>query len=428
MPGNSSFRWLVGAQFLGAFNDNLFKQLLLLLAAKWLFPGEDQQGIAFAVFALPFLLFSGIAGDLSERCSKRSVIVTMKACEVGIMLLGAVALQLLHWPLLLGVLFLMGSHSAFFGPSKYGVIPELVPPGRLLAANGTIAMTTFLSILLGQAIAGPLLDVFGGLDATVDDRRLWVAGACCAAFAAIGWFCAWRMAPLRPTRPDLRLPRQPFGSLFVTMRRMAQEQHLLTVVMVNSMFWFNGGVLQQAVNGLGGDAWLHIAKDENKLLSWLLVTLAASVMLGCLLAPRLARVVRPSRLVVGGACGMAVGQALLLLVGPVLSREHGGYLMAHGALALAGLCGAMFTVPVTTFLQDAPEPGSKGRAFAVNNFCNFACIFLAGGFYLLGGALGLSPALTATAAGVVMLLSLGYDRGWLRLCDARQRQLLAGNG
>jgi MFS family permease len=133
---NRSFVWFTTAQFLGAFNDNLFKQLVLLLAALWLFPGQDKQAIATITFALPFLLFSGIAGELSERFSKRTVIVWMKLLEVVTMLGGATALQLRSWPLLLAVLFLMGTHSAFFGPSKYGIVPEIVEAKGLMSANG----------------------------------------------------------------------------------------------------------------------------------------------------------------------------------------------------------------------------------------------------------------------------------------------------
>src|SRR5688572_25108911 len=95
--GPRSFWHLVGAQFFGAFNDNLFKQIILFLAANLLFPGEDKQGMASAVFALPFVLFSGLAGDLSERYSKRSIIVWAKVWEIGIMALGILAFLWLHW-------------------------------------------------------------------------------------------------------------------------------------------------------------------------------------------------------------------------------------------------------------------------------------------------------------------------------------------
>ena len=182
-----SFRAHLSAQFFGAFNDNLFKQLILFLAARQLFPGEDKQGIAFAVFALPFVLLSGPAGALSERLSKVSIVRAMKLLEIAIMLAGALALQLRSWPAMLLVLFVMGAQSAIFGPAKYGVVPEMVSRNYLLRANGQLTMTTFISIILGQALAGPLLDQFGD--------RLWITGTWCLVFAMIGSFSAWLIRP-----------------------------------------------------------------------------------------------------------------------------------------------------------------------------------------------------------------------------------------
>ena len=170
-----SFAGLTYTQFLGAFNDNLFKQVILLLAARLLFEGEDKQGLAFIVFSAPFVLFSGIAGDISEKFSKRSVIVAMKAIEIALMVAGTFALVGKDWTWLLVLLFLMGAQSAFFGPSKYGVIPELVPGHRLLWANGIISMTTFLAILGGETLAGPILDHL--IDA------LWIPGIVCVALS-----------------------------------------------------------------------------------------------------------------------------------------------------------------------------------------------------------------------------------------------------
>ena len=401
---NRSFAGLTVAQFLGAFNDNLFKQLLLLLAARRRFPGRDQPGIAFAVFALPYVLFSGFAGDLSEKVSKRAVIVAMKLCEMGILLAGAAALQSLHWGALLTVLFVMGIHSALFGPSKYGVIPELVGRPQLLQANGIIAMTTFLSILLGQAVAGPLLDFF--------PEQLWVTGTFCLVFALLGYVAALRIERVPPTRPDLRLPRQPFGSLFQTIAALRRDGALFGLVLVNSLFWFNGGVVQQAVNGLGGAPWLDLGPTDNKLISWLLANLATSIMVGCLLVPRLGKRIAPGRLVVLGAVGMVAGQCALVLIGPVVG-PRAGYVLAHGALAFAGLTGAWFVVPIAASLQDAPEQGNKGRTFAVNNWLNFLFIFVAGGCYELAMRLHLAPAVACAGAGLILLLVLWWQRGAL---------------
>jgi acyl-[acyl-carrier-protein]-phospholipid O-acyltransferase/long-chain-fatty-acid--[acyl-carrier-protein] ligase len=403
---SKSFLGLTLSQFLGAFNDNLFKQLILFLAARELFPGQDKQGIAFTMFALPFVLFSGVAGDLSERFSKRSIIVAMKVAEVGIMVAGIFAFQARSWGLLLAVLFLMGTHSAFFGPSKYGIIPELVEPRRLLSANGIIAMTTFLSILLGQALAGPLLDRFGD--------RLWIVGSVCSAFAATGVLCSLLIRRMPPTRPNSRVGLHPFGSLWKTLHELRGDRTIFAMVLTNSFFWFNGGVLQQTVTALWQPRHLDLGSKENALISRLLVTLAMSVMLGCLVAPRVGRRVSASRMVVTGALFMVCGQAALMLVGPVVGRHEGGYLLAHAALALTGFSGAFFVVPVQTYLQKAPPPGSKGKAFAVTNFMNFVFIFMAGAFYLVTSWLDLAPAMASALAGAALLAFLAFRREELR--------------
>lgn len=395
LRGNRSLQGFVGAQFLGAFNDNLFKQLILFLAARRLFPGEDQQGVAFAVFALPFVLFSGMAGDLSERWSKRRIIVAMKVAEIAIMAAGALALQMADWGFLLAVLFVMGLQSAFFGPSKYGVIPEIVRRGDLLAANGVVSMTTFLAILLGQALAGPLLDGFGD--------ALWVTGAVCTALAVAGTGFALRMTPLAPRDPSRRVGPSPFGSLFATIAELRADRGVFAVLLLHSVFWFDGGVLQQAITGLGGPMGLNLGPDENTLLSGLLVVLATSIIAGSLLVPVAARRIPVGRLAFGGLVVMVVAQAALTLVGPVVSRAAGGWWLAAALLAVIGLAGAGFVVPVQTFLQHAPPEGARGRTFAVNNFLNFLFLFLAGGWYLGFTRLALPPALAAAAAGVVLL-------------------------
>jgi MFS family permease len=400
-----SFRFLVGAQFFGAFNDNLFKQLILFLAASMLFPGQDKQGLAFAVFSLPFVLFSGIAGDLSERYSKRTIIVAMKVAEIGIMCAGAAALQLASWPFLLGVLFVMGMHSAFFGPSKYGVIPELVPRDRLLAANGTIAMTTFLAVLVGQALAGPLLDWFGD--------RLWLAGAVCVVFALIGTGLAARMAPLRALRPELPIHPNPFGSLFGTIRKLRGEGGLMRLVVLNSLFWFNGGVTQQAIVSLGEPRYLDVAEGEKRLLSVAMVILAMSIMAGSVVTPRLARLVPPRRLLVLGATAMVAGQLSLLCVGPVFQRANHGLLFTYAVMGVIGFSAALFVVPIQSYMQHGPAEGMRGQTFAVNNFMNFLFMFLGGVYYLVARlpAIDIGPTVAQAIAGASMLAYLALIRG-----------------
>ncbi len=382
----------VGAQFFGAFNDNLFKQLILFLAARQLFPGEDKQGLAFAVFALPFILLSGFAGDLSERLSKSRIIFWMKVAEIGIMLIGAVALQTRSWPLMLAVLFIMGAQSAIFGPAKYGVIPELVGKAQLLPANGLITMTTFLAILFGQAVAGPLLDGFGD--------RLWITGAWCAAFAALGTGLAALIKTLAPQRPETRLHFNPVGSVWASIKELRADARVLPLLLLNSCFWFNGGVLQQAITGLGAPAYLDIPPGQHWRVSLLLVILALAIIVGSVAVPALAKRVRPGILIVMGAFGMLLGQWAITVASSGWLGAGGAYLAVACLLPLVGFGGALFVVPVQTFLQDAPGAGTRGKAFAVNNFLNFIFIFLAGIYYMGTTALHFHPGAAAGMAGL----------------------------
>jgi len=390
---NKSYRSLVGAQFFGAFNDNLFKQLILFLAARTLFPGQDKQGLAFAVFAAPFILFSGFAGDLSERLSKRSIIVRMKVAEIAVMGAGVWALQAQSWNLLLGVLFVMGLQSAFFGPSKYGVIPEIVREGEMLRANGLIAMTTFLGVLLGQALAGPLLDSFSD--------QMWMTGAACVLFAIVGTLIARGMAPLPPTRPDLPVGPGSFVSVFSTIGELRRIPGLMRIVLLYSFFWFNGGVVQQAITGLGRPEYLNLSGTGTSLL---LVLLAVAIMLGSLLAPVVAKRVPAGQICLAGGATMVAAQLSLYLVGSVVSGDAALWL-TRVALAILGFAGAFFVVPMQTYLQHGPPPGKRGQTFAVNNFLNFVFIFLAGAWYMVCHIEGNELGPTFALAGAALILT-----------------------
>ena len=210
-----SFYGMTATQFLGAFNDNLFKQLVLLLAVGGTAAtaavevagaiektsarqGPDIQSLAMFLFAAPFLLFSGFAGYLSERYSKRTVVVACKVAEIGIVLLGMAAFALWNVTGIAGlffVLFLMGTHSAFFGPPKWGILPELFAKRDLPQANGIMLMTTFLAIIFGTA-SGVLADWF-------DVQRLWLASAACLVVAVLGTQTALLIRKLPAASPGL---------------------------------------------------------------------------------------------------------------------------------------------------------------------------------------------------------------------------------
>ena len=168
--------------FLGAFNDNLFKQIVMLVFVAVPVAGggtKDMQWLATIVFSIPFVVFSGVAGYFSDRSSKSKVIFYCKAAEIGITLAGVatflvfanIGIGTTIIAMLAAVLFGFGTQSAFFGPGKYGVLPEILEDRDLPGANGIIVMLTFVSIILGMATAGWLKDIF--------DDQLWIPGFVC---------------------------------------------------------------------------------------------------------------------------------------------------------------------------------------------------------------------------------------------------------
>src|SRR5262245_22824334 len=167
------FRALLGAQFLGAFNDNAYRAMVSLAAlggAGGLSSNAPDRSLlvaaAGAVFVLPYLLFSTYAGWLADRFSKQRVILAAKAAEIGVMAAAWPALALGDPRLMLGVLFLLGTQSAFFSPARLGIIPELVPESDLSRAYGAMEMATFAGILAGASGGGLLFASFGGSSVT----------------------------------------------------------------------------------------------------------------------------------------------------------------------------------------------------------------------------------------------------------------------
>ena len=160
---STGFRFFLATQFLGAFNDNAFKIIISLLGIQ-LIAGE-RQGAAFvsivgALFVLPFIVFSPLAGFLADRYRKRNVIVAMKIVELVIMAFGMYALWSKNLILLVFILFCMATQSAFFSPSKYGILPEILDEKNLSRGNGFLQMFTFVAIILGSAFGGKMKEIF----------------------------------------------------------------------------------------------------------------------------------------------------------------------------------------------------------------------------------------------------------------------------
>ncbi len=381
-----SFYGITITQFLGAFNDNFFKQLMLLLAIP-VAPGElDQQQVATIVFALPFVLFSGIAGFLSDRYSKRTVIISAKVAEVGIMILGMVGFLMYEtsgYRGLLIVLFLMGIHSAFFGPSKYGILPELFPGKDLPRANGIVLMTTFLAIIFGTVVAGWI----GGFlvdpsQPLVDSApQLWIGSAICVGIATMGtWTSLWIRTVL-PAQPNLALKLDSLAVSRTTIRLMFHDRPLVGAVLATSVFWLVSGIAIQAVNSFGRNQ-LNCSMLETSIMT---ACIGIGIAIGSVLAGRFSDGTANPRVVRWGICG--IFSALVLMSVSFPARESGmpvhllGYRGSLIVLVILGAAAGLFAIPLQVFLQSRPPENQKGRMIAAMNFANYVAILMSGVTY-----------------------------------------------
>ena len=365
-------------QFLGAFNDNLFKQLILLLATPTAMElradeqAEDQQWAAMFVFAAAFLVFSGVAGYLSDRYSKRLIVVSAKVAEIFIMILGTIGFYYyanFGFGGMLCILFLMGTHSAFFGPAKYGILPEMIRPRDLPRANGIFLMLTFLAIIFGVALAGGLLEVF--------EKKVWVASLACIAIALIGTATALLVRRLPAAQPTLRHQWSNWLVSRDILALLRQDRELMLAIIVVSIFWMVGGIVQPALNALGKTQFG--LQDEFKV-SVLSGAVGIGIAIGCMLGGFFSRDRVNSRVVLIGAVGLVATMFVMSLPGGEY-RHLLGYWGSIPVLILMGIFTGMFIVPVQVMLQSRPPRGDKGRMIATMNQCTWVGVILSALLY-----------------------------------------------
>jgi len=223
-------------QFLGAFNDNVFKQALILVltytaAQKLNAEVSILNNLAAMLFILPYFLFSALAGQLADKYEKAKLTRLIKVLEIVIMTLAAVGFVFEWYVLLFVALFLMGTHSTFFGPIKYAYLPQAMRDDELVGANGLFQMGTSLAILLGMIVAGILTQLSNAL--------YWVS-AMVLLVAALGYFAA-RFIPVTPAmQPELKVNWNIFTTSMATIRYLYSLPFLFFVILGNSWFWFYG--------------------------------------------------------------------------------------------------------------------------------------------------------------------------------------------
>ncbi len=358
-PGFLGFLW---AQFLGAFNDNVCRMVVSLLAvgvAANAAGGSGSLTLVGVVFMLPFFLFSGYAGYLADAFSKRTVLVATKAFEIVAMLLAVPAFLSGRLSLALGVLFLMALQATFFSPAKYGILPEMLPDRELSRANGLLEMTTFVAILIGTAVGGLLYAQWSG--------HLERIAFILVAIAIIGTLCSLSIRKTVPAAPNKAFSLNPWHEIRGGLGHLARDRVMRLTVVGISYFWFLGALLQMDVI-LFGKQVLNVGDTEVALLG---TALALGIGVGSLVAGRLSGEKVELGLV-------PIGSFLMGIFSLLLSSSH-TFGWACVFLAALGFSGGFFVVPLNALLQQRSADEEKGQMIATNGFLNTAGVLLASG-------------------------------------------------
>jgi MFS family permease len=299
---------LFSTQFLGAFNDNLFKNaVVIMIAYRAMRVGpldaEALVALCAGLFILPFFLFSATAGQLADKVSKAALMRWAKAAEVGIMGLAAAGFVTGHLVLLLGVLFLMGLQSTFFGPAKYAVLPELLEESELVGGNALVEMGTFVAILLGT--------IGGGLLIAIDGQGPTLLAGAVVVVAILGWLTSLRIPKTAPGAPDLRVAWDPVRPTLETFRATRANRPVFLSILGISWFWFLGASLLTVLPSYGKDL-LH---GEALVVTFLLSLFCVGIALGSMLCERLSKERLELGLVPFGSIGMTLFALDLFLLG-----------------------------------------------------------------------------------------------------------------
>ena len=357
-------------QFLGALNDNLLKTALLVLVsyAGLSVAGWDAPQLinaAAGLFILPFFLFSASAGRIAEKFDKALIARWVKLSELGIMLLAGWGFFSHHAGFLLLALFLMGTHSTFFGPVKYAILPQTLRPNELVSGNGLIEMGTFIAVLVGQ-LSGSLLMMQG--EAVVVGVLVVVAG--------LGVVSSFAMPPTPPTAPDLMLSANLLADTRAVWREARRQPTVWAAIIGISWFWLLGSVF---LTQMPTFTRLHLGGDVQ-VYALVLTVFSLSIGVGSVLCARWSAGVLRLSLALWGLLGMALaGAALSVLVFPLWQGALRAPLafiadptacIALALFALLGLAGGVFTVPLYTWLQLASPVDFLAQAVAANNIVN----------------------------------------------------------
>lgn len=365
------FAGLFHTQFLGAFNDNVFKQALVLI---FVFGGlvsaeatDTFVNLAAGLFILPYFLFSATAGQIADKLEKSRLVRIIKIAEIVIALFGGIAVYLQNVYAMLAVLFLLGVQSTFFGPLKYSILPQQLAEEELVGGNAQIEMGTFVAILLGTIV--------GGMVAAQADVGLWLT-AMVVGVAILGYGSSRFIPECPATDPGLKIGWNPARETWRMVSKAADNRSVFLSILGISWFWLLGSAVLAQIPNL---TRLHLNGDTT-VVTLILSVFTIAVATGSLACERLSGHRIEIGIVPLGAAGLSVaGVDLYFAIGNLdaaVARGWLDFLATDGAvrllidMGLIGFFGGLFIVPLYALIQTRTEPAHRARIIAVNNVLN----------------------------------------------------------
>jgi 1-acyl-sn-glycerol-3-phosphate acyltransferase len=398
MSGHNQFELLrtkrfapfFATQALGAFNDNAFRNAMIVLVGFHM--GLDESAVGFysslapALFILPFFLFSATAGQLAEKFEKTRIIRFVKLFEIAAMALAAIGFHLHSLWLMLTVLFLMGLHSTLFGPIKYAILPQALAPEELVGGNALVETGTSLAILIGMIAGGSAMAGYGASAASI----------LVLAIALLGYLVCRAIPPAPATAPELRFNWNPFTETVQVLGFVAKNRTVFNSVLGISWFWFFGGVFTMQLPNytkifLGGTESVSIL---------VLALFSIGVGAGSLLCEKMSGRKVEIGLVPFGSIGLTLFGVDLYFARPAATPLHDlsalGFLAAPGSwrivldFLLVGVFAGFYIVPLFALVQSRAKRSELSRVIAGNNIVNALLIVAAAVFGIGLAAAGLT--------------------------------------
>ena len=407
---NRGFIALLITQFTVAFNDNVFRWLLIPIGKAYMPSGKDDIRFLGAVcLIIPFPLWASIAGFITDKFSRRNTVIWCKTIElillaaaIGVISMGptvgSAGVPAKIW-ILLGILFLLGSQSAFFSPSKYGLIPDLVPGKSISAANGVIAMLTMLAIVFGQIVGGlvfalttfrkDILDDAGIMQQVVSGvpggNNVGITILVLVGTAAIGLLSSFFIPTMKPVDPGAKFPKNPLWQTGKDLAALFSHRALFWVALASAFFWGLGALAQNNIDKYATEYLLVPQEFAMPLAALLTIGIGiGAILCGYFSGKRIELGLVPIGALFMGLfiliLGFTPGYAAQVGEGFGLQHSTTPYIFGAVVMFLAGLGAGFYDIPLAAYIQKNSPKEQRGRMIAAYNFCTFSAMLLFAGF------------------------------------------------